>query len=183
MEESCCFSGYRPEKFPFELKIGSADFNSLENKIYDAVFAAVRDGTDTFYCGMAMGFDLLCGKAVIDMKRMSAKNGIKLIAAIPFKNQSERYTPTWKKLYEIVLAEADKTVIISEEYHRGCFAERNKYMVDKSNRVITYYDGQSGGTANTLRYAASKGKNIINLSEYSISDVYNNYTGYQLELE
>lgn len=183
MERSCCFTGYRPEKFPFLLKFGTADFNALENKIYDAVFAAVRDGTDTFYCGMAMGFDLLCGKAVVDLKRMSAEKEIRLIAAIPFTNQSERFKPTWKKLYEIVLAEADETVIISEAYHRGCFTERNRYMVDKSDNVITYYDGQSGGTANTLRYAASKGKKITNLSEYSISDIYDNYTGYQLELE
>ena len=182
MDKSCCFTGYRPEKFPFELKIGSSDFIKLENKIYDAIFSAVRDGVECFYCGMAMGFDLLCGKAVADIKRNISDKKVKLIAVIPFKNQNEKFTPTFKKLYDIVLEEADEVVILSEEYHKGCFAKRNEYMVDRSGLVITYYDGQSGGTANTLRYAAIKGRKIINVAEYDIVDVYSSYGGYQLEI-
>lgn len=182
MDSSYCFTGYRPEKFPFELKLGTADFISLENKIYDAVFTAVREGAQTFYCGMAMGFDLLCGKAVADIKKAAPNKRIRLIAVIPFRKQHDNFSPTWKKLYEIVLAEADEVVIISEEYHRGCFAERNEYMVNKSGNVITYFDGQSGGTKNTLRYAASKGRKITNIAEYDLSDIYVGYSGYQLEI-
>ncbi len=182
MDKSCCFTGYRPEKFPFELKLGTEDFINLENKIYDAVFTAVGEGTEVFYCGMAMGFDLLCGKAVADIKKATPNKEIKLIAAVPFRKQQDNFTPTWKKLYDIVLAEADEVVIISEEYHKGCFAERNEYMVNKSGKVITYFDGQGGGTANTLRYAAKQGREIINIAEYDISDIYTGYTGYQLEI-
>lgn len=182
MDKSCCFTGYRPEKFSFLLKLGSKDFVNLENKIYDAVFTAVGEGMETFYCGMAMGFDLLCGKAVADIKKATPDKNIKLIAVIPFKKQSENFSATFKKLYDIVLGEADEVVVISEEYHKSCFAERNEYMVDRSSKVITYFDGQSGGTANTLRYAAKKGRNITNIAEYGMTDIYTEYTAYQLEI-
>lgn len=182
MDSSYCFTGYRPDKFPFELKLGTKDFISLENKIYDAVFTAVRDGAQTFYCGMAMGFDLLCGKAVADIKKATPNKEIKLIATVPFRKQQDNFTPTWKKLYDIVLSEADEVVIISEEYHKGCFADRNEYMVNKSGNVITYFDGHSGGTANTLRYAVKKGRKIINIAEYDMTDIYTDYSAYQLEI-
>ncbi len=168
MEKSCCFTGYRPEKFPFELKLGTESFNSLEKKIYDSVFALVEEGFCDFYCGMASGFDLLCGKAVIDIKRNRPEKGIRLIAAIPFSAQSNGFSNMWKKLYEIVIAEADKIEIISEEYSISCFEKRNRFMVDKSQCVICYFDGKSGGTANTVKYALKKGKRIINLADYKI---------------
>ena len=182
MDKSCCFTGYRPEKFPFPLKLGTADFISLENKIYDAVFTAVRDGKKTFYCGMAKGFDLLCGKAVADVKKLAADKDIELIAVIPYKKQSDGFSEMYKKLYDIVLSEADRRVVISEGYHKSCFAKRNEYMVDRSGLVITYFDGQSGGTAGTLKYAAKKGRKIINIADYDISDIYSDYVGYQLEI-
>ncbi len=181
MKNSCCFTGYRPEKFPFELKMGTAAFNELENKIYDAVFSEYTNGATVFYCGMACGFDLLCGKAVVDLKRLN-KNGVRLIAAIPHREQSERFTPFWKKLYELVLSECDEKVYIKDEYTRDCFLLRNRYMVDRSSRVITYFDGQAGGTAGTLKYAAKKGRKIINIAEYDLEEVFGGYSAYQLEL-
>lgn len=178
--DSCCFTGYRPEKFPFELKFGTPDFNRLENKIYDAVFAENKDGAKVFYCGMACGFDLLCGKAVVDLKRLNPDGDVKLIAAIPFKGQSERYSDLWKKLYDLVLSECDETVYIKQNYTQDCFSLRNRYMVDNSARVITYFDGQSGGTANTLRYAANKDRKIINVADYDLEELFGEFRSYQI---
>lgn len=183
MEHSCCFTGYRPEKFPFELRLGTPEFNTLENKIYDAVFAQPSNGITTFYCGMAMGFDLLAGKAVVDLKRTAPDRNIRLVAVVPYRGQPAGFTPNWQKLYDIVLNEADETVILSEEYHISCFAKRNRYMVDRSRTVLCYFDGQSGGTANTVKYAASKGRRIINLAEYDLTDSCPGYPVYQLELD
>ena len=41
-------------------------------------------------------------------------------------------------------------------------------MVDNSDFVITWFDGQSGGTASTLSYAQKCGKRIINLAENGV---------------
>ena len=38
-------------------------------------------------------------------------------------------------------------------------------MVDNSSRLICYYNGCSGGTAFTVRYAGKKGLEIVNLFE------------------
>ena len=180
MDKSCCFTGYRPEKFSFELKLGSPEMSALEKKIYDIVFALIEDGYNCFYCGMASGFDLLCGKAVANISHTYPEKGIRLVAAIPFAGQSNSFSPMWKKLYDMVLSAADESVLISESYHISCFERRNRYMVDNSSRVICYFDGQSGGTANTVKYALSKGRLITNLADYKIPESEN--TAYQLEL-
>lgn len=182
MDKTCCFTGYRVEKFPFPLKNGVPEFNDLENKIYDAVFSLVDDGFTTFYCGMATGFDLLCGKAVIDLKRYMPQREIKLIAAVPFREQSSSFSEMWKKLYDIVLNESDGMICFNEKFTKGCFNERNRYMVDHSSTVVCYFDGQTGGTANTLKYASSKGRVIKNLAEYDLCDLYNEYSAYQFEI-
>jgi uncharacterized phage-like protein YoqJ len=40
---------------------------------------------------------------------------------------------------------------------------RNRYMVDKADLLIACFDGQSGGTLNTLRYAVRKNVRIVHL--------------------
>ncbi len=168
MGKKCCFTGYRPEKFSFPLDFGSYEMNSLEEKIYSTVFALVEEGFSEFYCGMASGFDLLCGKAVVDIKRANSEKGMKLIAAIPYRAQSNGFSNMWKKLYDIVLRESDESVLLSEEYTLSCFEKRNRFMVDNSSAVVCYFEGKPGGTANTVKYAKKKGKRIINLADYKI---------------
>lgn len=178
MAKKCCFTGYRPEKFSFPMVFGSDEMNTLEKKIYSAVFALVEEDFTEFYCGMACGFDLLCGKAIVDIKRAHPEKGIRLISAIPYRSQSNGFSDMWKKLYDIVLREADESVLISEEYTLSCFEKRNRFMVDNSSTVVCYFDGKSGGTANTVKYAGKKGKRIINLADYKIDGAED---AYQLE--
>lgn len=40
---------------------------------------------------------------------------------------------------------------------------RNQYMVDASAVLIAVYDGQSGGTKNTVDYARGRGRKIIEI--------------------
>ena len=43
---------------------------------------------------------------------------------------------------------------------------RNEYMVDNSDKVIAYFNGEKkGGTYNCIKYAESLNKEIINLYE------------------
>lgn len=46
-------------------------------------------------------------------------------------------------------------------YSRACFQIRNEWMVDRSARVIAVFNGQSGGTKNTINYARSNGIEVI----------------------
>ena len=58
---------------------------------------------------------------------------------------------------------ADKAVITSEHYNRGCFFTRNRYMVDKADIVVCAYNGLDGGTAYTVDYALKKDKIVIQI--------------------
>ena len=168
--KSCCFTGYRPHKFGFEFSPENKEFVTLENKLIDAVFSLADEGCYKFYCGMAMGFDLLAAESVIMLKKLYKKARIELVAVIPFEKQSDAWDEHWKNRYQKVLRQADSVVYISREYKKGCYHTRNCYMVDNSEVVITWYDGQLGGTAATLNYAARKDKKIVNLSDSGVHE-------------
>lgn len=167
---NCCFTGYRPHKFGFEFSENCPQYINLENKLIDSVFSLADEGCYKFYCGMAMGFDLVAAEAVILLKKAYKKARIDLVAVIPFEKQSQSFDEVWKKRYDRVLRQADSIVYISREYNKGCYQKRNCYMVDNSDVIITWFDGQTGGTAQTLNYAARQNKRIVNLSENGVHE-------------
>lgn len=173
--KSCCFTGYRPEKFPFELKANNPDYIKFDNKLIDAVFSLPREGCTTFYCGMAMGFDIIAAEAVVLLKKSLKDQKIKLVCVIPFRGQAQKYTEEWRKRFNEVLCCADEIMCLSDDYYRGCFQKRNEYMIDRSDIVITWFDGKKGGTANTLKYAEKKQKRIVNLFEEGSHEYYARY--------
>ena len=54
---------------------------------------------------------------------------------------------------------------LEEEYSRGIFYARNRFLVDSSALLICFYGGKPGGTKYTVDYAALKGLDIINLAK------------------
>ncbi|MBR7190221.1 MAG: DUF1273 domain-containing protein, partial [Oscillospiraceae bacterium] len=59
--------------------------------------------------------------------------------------------------------QCDRVTVLQEHYSAGCMMRRNRYMVDKADLLIACFDGQSGGTLNTLRYAVRKNVRIVHL--------------------
>lgn len=164
---SCCFTGYRPEKFPFPLRPGHPLYNAFENKLTDAIFTLASDGFVRFYSGAAQGFDLLAAELVL-LGRSSHRLPIQLYCAVPFRGQADGWAPAWKKRYDAVLAQADHVEFLSDAYFQGCYQRRNRFMVDNSQTVLTYFDGKPGGTANTLSYARRTGTPVINLADFDM---------------
>ncbi len=158
---SCCFTGYRPAKFPFSLSEKSREYTDFENLLIKEIFSAYGLGCRRFYSGMAMGFDIIAAEAVLDLKRI--KPDTMLCCAVPFKGQSSSYSSDWSTRYNNVLKLADEIVYVCDAYSRDSYFKRNKYMVDNSDMVITWFDGRSGGTANTVKYAKRIGRTVINL--------------------
>ena len=163
---SCCFTGYRPQKFPFPVDITNSDYLRFENSLTEQLNTLINEGCRTFYCGMAMGFDIIAAEAVLTLSTIYPSFDIKLIAVVPFIEQSASFSDEWLKRYNNVLAACDETVLISDNYYPACYMKRNYYMVDNSDFVLTFYSGKSGGTARTVKYAESKGRKVINLYRY-----------------
>ncbi|MBR6572328.1 MAG: DUF1273 family protein [Clostridia bacterium] len=168
LSKSCCFTGYRPEKFDFNLCDDTKEYLEFENKLYGAVFSLGDQGVTRFYCGMAMGFDILGAEAVLTLREAKTDAAIELICVKPFEEQAKSFPDFWKKKYNNILKEADEIVVMGKDYYKGCFHKRNCYMIDNSDMVLTYYDGKSGGTKSTLIYANKKGKKIVNIGEYGV---------------
>lgn len=160
--KKCCFTGYRPNKFPFKLNSNDINFLLLQRHLSNALSALVEDGCRTFYSGMAMGFDIIAAEAVLQIK--NSFNGIKLICAVPFENQQAKFPYLWQKRYQNIINYCDEKIILSNEFHKGCYHIRNCFMVDNSDFVVTWYDGRRGGTFNTLKYAKELNRSIINLN-------------------
>ncbi len=168
--KKCCFSGYRPSKFPFKLNNANADFSVFQKRLFKTVESLIEDGCRTFYCGMAMGFDIIAAEAVLYFRGKIPN--INLICVIPFEEQEKSYSANWKNRYNFILEACDEVILLSKEYHSGCYQNRNKFMVDNSDYVVTWYDGQPGGTRNTLTYAKKKLRTIVNINTSYLTEFY-----------
>ncbi len=143
----CAFTGHRDIKAGFD---GELFGRSIENLI--------KLGADTFYDGMARGFDLIAAKKIIDLKEYYS---VKLIACIPFGGQADTMKGEDRKLYEEVLECCDDVHVLSAAYYPGCMYARNRFMVDNADVVYAYFHGGKGGTRYTVDYAKKCGKKLI----------------------
>ncbi len=160
---SCCFTGYRPQKFPFPIDRESREYIEFENSVYDAVLTLCENGCKTFYCGMAAGFDIIAGEAVLLAKERFCD--VTLVCVIPYLEQPSGFSEQWRRRYDELLSKSDKVVLMSDSYYKGCFLKRNRFMVDNSDCVLTWHNGTAGGTKSTVSYAKKLGRRVINLYE------------------
>ncbi len=152
----CCFTGHRPNKLNHNEK-------EVKKLLEKAIDEAIADGYVTFISGMAPGVDVWAAEIVLDRKRKN-KN-LHLVCALPHPGFEKRRSEAEKQLYENILQKADLVKMINAHYFSGCYQVRNTWMVDRSNLVISVFNGQKGGTKNTIDYAFKKGALI-----YSVLD-------------
>ncbi|MDE5547534.1 MAG: DUF1273 domain-containing protein [Clostridia bacterium] len=148
---TCALTGHRdlPETFD-------------KNALYDKLEELIKDGCDTFLCGMAMGFDLTALDCLVSLKQ---KYKIFVEACIPFGGQEAHYPPKEKERYRALVQWCDKKAILFESYRNGCFLARDRYMVDGCDCVLAYCTRDTGGTAYTVNYAREKGVEVFYLPE------------------
>jgi len=150
---SCCFTGHR--------RILPEHIREIRGVISEVLRGLYETGFRTFISGGAVGFDLIAAEVVIELREDFPD--MKLVMALPCKNQHERWSRADKFKYEKILDAADETVFLCETYCTGCMHLRNKYLVDNSDICVAYYNYRSGGTAYTVNYARDKGIDVINV--------------------
>lgn len=153
-EKAAAFTGHR--FIPYKTK------RRLQAKLNEAVKACLQSDIRHFFCGMAVGFDMLAAEAVLEMKGKHPE--IRLTAVVPFRNQSDRFSPEDKERYQSILSKADNVIMLGDIYFDGCYLRRNDYMLNRSCRIIAYFNGEpKGGTFYTCRRAERMGLKIDNL--------------------
>lgn len=159
MCKSVAFTGHRNVPRYMEQK--------LRRRVSKEVASLYEQGYRTFLCGMAVGFDMLAAEVVLSLKETLPQ--IRLVAVVPYRGQSERWTPCEQRKYERLLAMADIVKVLSERYYNGCLLRRNDYMISHANRIVAYFDGKpKGGTFYTVRNATARGLTVLNLYDNSV---------------
>ena len=140
----CCFTGHRPEKLhkPEE---------QIKKDLEQTILQAVDDGFVTFISGMARGVDIWAAEIVLRLRESNP--AIHLVAASPYRGFESRWSADWQSRYNAIMQQADLVRFVCPSYSRDCFQHRNEWMVDRSCRVIAVYNGEPGGTRNTIEYA------------------------------
>ncbi len=148
MEKTCCFIGHRKLEETPELVM------RLEELIE---FLILNEGIETFLFGSRSQFDTLCLSLVTRAKEKHPH--IKRIyVRAEFPDISEHY-----ELYLKIFYDSSYFPERLRRAGRAAYVERNREMVNRSRICVVYSTGSPGGTEQACRYAAQKGRRVINL--------------------
>ena len=141
-EKTCCVTGHRD--------IPADETAHVKKALRREIEKAVNDGFTVFLSGFADGVDQYFAEIVLELQ--SENHGLKLIAALPYRKRVDSLCQ--KEHTNALLNACAEVIVIQEEYKPNVYAQRNRYMVKHSDRVIAVYDGrEQGGTVKTIRYA------------------------------
>ena len=144
----CCFTGHRPEKLTRPEEAIKADLEK-------AIRQAIADGLNVFITGMARGVDIWAAEIVLQLRESGMP--VRLMCASPFEGFERSWREDWQRRYRTIMQAADHTVFVCPGYSKSCFQVRNEWMVNHSTRVIAVFNGERGGTRNTINYAKQIG--------------------------
>lgn len=130
------------------------------DRLVSAIALKLRHlGAKKVISGMALGWDMALADAAVLMH-------IPLIAAVPFPAQPDLWAEADQALYHRLLGKAESIHYISEFTVLAAYEARNRWMIDRADLVLAYWDGSLlGGTSNAIRYAhrPKVQKHILNM--------------------
>ena len=158
MDKICTFTGNRPNKLPWGYDERDPRCVAVKALLREQVKRAIDDGYNKFVCGMALGADFYFAEAVLYFKK---SHNVILECALPYHGQADKWSESFMQRHAGILDEADVITVVSERYTPYCMHARNRYMVDKSSRIISLCYTDSGGAFTTTEYAKRKGLEVI----------------------
>lgn len=156
---TCCFTGHRSQKLSWGENEEDERCVAMKVKLRKEIVNAINQGYIYFISGMALGFDIMVAEMILEFKKEYPQ--IKLIGALPCKDQYKVWKPFQIERYKMVLAKCDNVRCLYDTYQDKCMLERNDYMLNNSSLVIALYNGKGGGTGYTVRNAKKKGLKTI----------------------
>lgn len=153
--ESCCFTGHRT--------IPAADRARLAALVLSAMRQVYRRGVRRFFCGGAVGFDLLAAQAVLAAREKCP--GLSLSLLLPCADQCRGWRAEDIALYEDICRRSDEVRVLAPHYYDGVMRLRNEALVDAADICIAYCTREASGAAQTVRLARRKGIEVLNLAD------------------
>lgn len=159
--KSVCFTGHRNVKETAELK----------EALIRQLIKLIDKGAADFYAGGAVGWDMMCENAVVELRKRFPHIKLHLVLPCPAEEQTAKWSESDKARFRRLLSAADTVEICSARYFDGCMKIRNQRLVDLADVCVCYYNGQQrSGTGQTVRMAERQGKAIINLTAVLIAE-------------
>lgn len=150
-----CFTGHRPEKL-------RRSESEIKKDLETQIRRAADDGLNVFISGMARGVDIWAAQIVLKLR--SEGGSVRLICACPYDGFENGWSTVWQRQYKEILMSADFVKYVCNRYSRSCFQARNEWMVNHAAEVIAVFNGDSGGTKNTMDYAKKLGVPIVSIA-------------------
>lgn len=120
------------------------------------------EGFRRFLCGMAWGFDLAAGEAILRLKREFGD--VELVAVVPYAEFGTLFRGSDAECYRRIESGADCRVVVCANPSEQSYLRRNDFLVDNSSVVVAWWNRvPHGGTAYTIRRARHAQLRIINL--------------------
>ena len=104
---------------------------------------------------MAKGVDIVAAEIVLRLREQDKR--LKLICALPHPGFGLHWGGGWTERFQSVLAQADLESAICSSFSYASYQARNEWMCRHSGLVIAVFNGERGGTKNTLDYARKIG--------------------------
>ena len=133
----------------------------MPQKLELIIRKVIRDGITDFIAGGALGFDTLAAQTILKLR--TEYPHIRLILALPCRNQTKNWRASDKLIYEQICRKADLVYYLSDSYDSGCMMRRNRFMVDNSSCCIFYLVRSGSGTYKTVSYAMDNGLKLYNV--------------------
>jgi len=157
---TCAFTGYRSLLLPWKHDETNEKCLALKKQIREQIIKAVDDGYYYFICGMSLGCDIYFAELVLELKKTNSL--IELIPTIPYEYQYASWNKKNRERYFDILSGCSLKKVISPIYTGTCLMDKNKYMVDKSSRLIAVYNGDGKSSSRkTIKYAEKTGVDIV----------------------
>lgn len=134
---------------------------SADTELRQTIEKLYASGAHTFRVGMAEGFDLAAGKALLEL--ITQHDDITIEAHIPYPAFATRLKGDERKLYDAVVSNAKIIRYAGFNYQHDIFHRRNDMLVDRATHLIAWWNGTQSGTGYTVSRARKQGCNIINL--------------------
>lgn len=140
--KTCCVTGHRD--------IAPDETTHVKDALRREIEKAVNDGFTVFLSGFADGVDQYFAEIVLELQNKN--QDLKLIAVLPYRKRIDSLCQ--KEHTNALLDACAEVVVIREEYRPNAYSQRNRYMVEHSDRIIAVYDGrEKGGTVKAIRFA------------------------------
>lgn len=156
-----CFTGHR------NLHSTSVSPSRLKQAFYDESEKLILAGAKHFISGMALGADICAALAVLELRAKYPE--ITLECALPCETRpkngaSGRATCTFRSSNAAIRRRSSASVTALD-----CMKKRNRYMVDRSDCVLAFWNGSRSGTGSTVAYALKTGRTVYCFDVHDLS--------------